>query len=87
MNKGQVKEFESPHRLLQNPSSQFSKMVEKTGPTAAQKLRDMAEDARMRRRGGGGGGGRRRSSARKTSDAAFHFLVNSVPVINESKDA
>ena len=88
MNKGQAKEFESPHRLLQNPSSQFSKMVDKTGPTAAQKLRDMAEDARMRKRGGGGGGGgRRRSSARKTSDAAFHFLVNSVPVIHESKDA
>ena len=57
MSKGQVKEFERPHHLLQDPSSQFSKMVDKTGPTASQKLRAMAQEAHTRRRGGGGGGG------------------------------
>ena len=54
MNEGQVKEFESPHRLLQDPSSQFSKMVDKTGPAASQKLRAMAQEAHLRRRRGGG---------------------------------
>ena len=48
MSNGQVKEFASPYRLLQNPESQLSKMVEKTGPEAAQKLRQMAEEARSR---------------------------------------
>ena len=58
MSKGQVKEFDSPHHLLQNAGSQFSKMVDKTGPTASQKLRTMAQEAQLRRRGGAGGGGR-----------------------------
>ena len=86
MNKGQAKEFDSPHRLLLNPSSQFSKMVDKTGPTASQKLRTMAQEAHTRKRGGGGGGQRRRSSAaRKSSDAAFQFLINSVPAVVNTK--
>ena len=73
MSKGQVKEFERPHHLLQDPSSQFSKMVDKTGPTASQKLRAMAQEAHTRRRGGGGGGQRRRRSpaARRSSDAVL----------------
>ena len=82
MNKGQVKEFESPHRLLQDPSSQFSKMVDKTGPAASQKLRAMAQEAHLRRRGGGGGR-RRSSAARKTSDATSHVPPNSMPAIAE----
>ena len=89
MNKGQVKEFDSPHRLLLNASSQFSKMVDKTGPTASQKLRAMAQEAHTRKRGGGGGGGggqrRRSSAARKSSDAAFQFLINSVPMVQEPR--
>ena len=76
MNKGQLKEFESPHRLLQDPSSQFSKMVDKTGPAASQKLRTMAQEAHLRRRGGGGGR-RRSSAARKTSNATAHVPPNS----------
>ena len=74
MSKGQVKEFERPHHLLQDPSSQFSKMVDKTGPTASQKLRAMAQEAHTHRRGGGGGGQRRRRrspAARGSSEAVL----------------
>ena len=46
MSNGRVKEFASPYRLLQNPDSQLFKMVEKTGPEAAEKLHDMAIEAR-----------------------------------------
>ena len=74
MNKGQVKEFASPHRLLQDPSSQFYKMVDKTGPAASQKLRAMAQEAHTRRRGGGGGQRRRSSAAKRTSDAVLQTL-------------
>ena len=79
MSKGHVKEFDSPHRLLQNPNSQFCKMVETTGPTASQKLRAMAQEAHTRRRGGGGGGGQRRrrsSAARKSSDAVMQMQTS-----------
>ena len=48
INNGQVKEFASPYRLLQNPLSQFYKMVEKTGPEASQKLHQMALNAHSR---------------------------------------
>ena len=74
MNKGQVKEFASPHRLLQDPSSQFYKMVDKTGPTTSQKLRAMAQEAHTHRRGGGGGQRRRSSAAKRTSDAVLQTL-------------
>ena len=78
MSKGHVNEFNSPHRLLQNPNSQFCKMVETTGPTASQKLRAMAQEAHTRRRGGGGGGGQRRrsSAARKSSDAVMQMQTS-----------
>ena len=46
MSNGRVKEFASPYRLLQNPDPQLFKMVEKTGPEAAEKLHDMAIEAR-----------------------------------------
>ena len=50
MNRGQVKEFDSPYTLLQNHHSLFSKMVEQTGPSASRKLHQMAEEAHLRRR-------------------------------------
>lgn len=50
MNKGQVKEFEQPHRLLQQPNSLFRRMVDQTGEMAARKLYEMAQDADIRRR-------------------------------------
>ena len=52
MNKGQVKEFDRPYRLLQQPHSLFHRMVEQTGELAARKLHQMAQEADMRRRGG-----------------------------------
>ena len=48
MNRGQVKEFDSPLSLLDNPHSLFSKMVECTGPSASRKLHQMAEEAHLR---------------------------------------
>ena len=45
MNRGQVKELDSPYSLLQNPRSLFYKMVQKTGPSASKKLLQMARDA------------------------------------------
>ena len=48
MNNGQMKEYASPYRLLQNPSSLLFKMVEKTGPEASRELHKMAMDARSR---------------------------------------
>ena len=50
MNKGQVKEFDRPYRLLQQPHSLFHRMVQQTGELAAQKLHQMAQEAEMRRR-------------------------------------
>ena len=84
MSKGQVKEFDSPLSLLQNPGSQFYKMVDKTGPTTSQKLRAMAQEAHTRRRGGGGGR-RRSSTARRTSDAVAMQVVSVPAQIIESK--
>lgn len=50
MNKGQVKEFEQPYRLLQQPNSLFRRMVDQTGEMASRKLYEMAQDADIRRR-------------------------------------
>ena len=49
MSKGQVKEFDSPYNLLQNEKSLFTRMVEKTGPSASRILRQMALDANLSR--------------------------------------
>jgi ATP-binding cassette subfamily C (CFTR/MRP) protein 4 len=49
MNRGQVKEFDRPSRLLQRPDSLFHRMVEQTGDVAARKLFEMAEEAERRR--------------------------------------
>jgi hypothetical protein len=38
----QVKEFEKPSTLLDNPHSMFNKLVEDTGPVASAMLRQMA---------------------------------------------
>ena len=51
MNKGQVKEFDSPYTLLQRPKSQFKKMVGQTGPVASAKLYQMAQEAHQNRAG------------------------------------
>ena len=51
MNKGQVKEFDSPYTLLQTQTSLFRKMVDRTGPSASRKLYQMALEAHLRRRG------------------------------------
>jgi ATP-binding cassette subfamily C (CFTR/MRP) protein 4 len=45
LRKGELIEFSEPHMLLQDPSSYLSKLVNHTGPAAAQRLRDMALDA------------------------------------------
>ena len=49
MSNGQVKEFDSPYDLLQNPRSLFYKMVQKTGPSASRKLYQMAREAHLQR--------------------------------------
>ena len=51
MSKGQVREFDRPHRLLQQPRSLFRYMVDQTGEKAAHKLYEMVQDADMHRRG------------------------------------
>ena len=51
MNRGQVKEFDRPYRLLQQPNSLFHRMVEQTGEVAARKLFEMAQEAEQRRTG------------------------------------
>ena len=48
MSNGRVEEFDKPLSLLKKPGSLLSKMVEKTGPVASRKLRQMAEDAANR---------------------------------------
>eukprot|EP00879_Flechtneria_rotunda_P005406 GHRR01005697.1.p1 GENE.GHRR01005697.1~~GHRR01005697.1.p1 ORF type:complete len:938 (+),score=327.51 GHRR01005697.1:3324-6137(+) len=42
MAQGQVKEFDRPSTLLENPHSMFNKLVEDTGPVASAMLRQMA---------------------------------------------
>ena len=41
-------EFDKPLSLLEKSDSLLSKMVEKTGPVASRKLRQMAEEAARR---------------------------------------
>ena len=50
MSEGQVKEFDRPYRLLQQPHSLFHHMVEQTGSVTANKLKQMAQEAEMRKR-------------------------------------
>jgi hypothetical protein len=38
----QVKEFDTPTALLQDPSSMFNRLVEDTGPAASAALRQLA---------------------------------------------
>lgn len=45
MDMGMMIQFDHPHLLLQNPNGHFSKMVEQTGPTMTEQLRNVAEDA------------------------------------------
>ncbi|KAF9285261.1 hypothetical protein BGZ68_004019 [Mortierella alpina] len=42
MDQGQVAEFDTPRKLLRDPSSMFSKMVDETGPSNAALLRSLA---------------------------------------------
>lgn len=49
MKNGQLKEFDSPYKLLQNPSSKFYLMVEKTGLTASGRLHQMALESHLRK--------------------------------------
>ncbi|GFR52364.1 hypothetical protein Agub_g14922 [Astrephomene gubernaculifera] len=44
MASGQLKEFDTPTSLLQNPASFFTKLVEDTGPHASKMLRRMAAE-------------------------------------------
>lgn len=46
---GKLKEFDSPYRLLQNPSSKFYLMVEKTGLTASGRLHQLALESHLRK--------------------------------------
>ena len=50
MNRGQVREIDSPYALLQRPRSLFHRMVEQTGPSASRKLHQMALEAYQSRR-------------------------------------
>ena len=45
-----MKEFDTPYNLVQNTKSQLYSMVEKTGPIASKKLRQMALDAHLQRK-------------------------------------
>ena len=49
LNNGRLSEFDSPYNLLQDPTSQFHKMVEKTGPGSAEHLRQIALGAHLRK--------------------------------------
>ena len=45
---GEVKEFDEPYTLLQDPNSLFSHMVQMTGPGMAKQLREVAHSAYMK---------------------------------------
>lgn len=45
MDMGMMIQFNHPHLLLQNPDGHFTKMVEQTGPTMTEQLRNVAENA------------------------------------------
>lgn len=42
MDQGEVAEYDTPHALLSNPDSAFSKMVDETGTANATLLRSFA---------------------------------------------
>lgn len=48
MDAGMVAEYDRPYRLLRNPQSMFSAIVEATGDDEAQNLKDMAFEGRTR---------------------------------------
>lgn len=58
----QVKEFDKPSTLLDNPRSMFNKLVEDTGPVASAMLRQMAT-------AGPQDGPHSQNSSRKVSEA------------------
>lgn len=45
MDRGQMMEFDHPHKLLQNPDSMLSQMVAQLGKAAERNLKDIARDA------------------------------------------
>lgn len=47
LKKGRLCEFDTPYNLLQDPTSQFYKMVEKTGLASAEHLRQIALGAHL----------------------------------------
>ena len=53
----QVKEFDTPDALLQDPSSMFNRLVEDTGPVASAALRQMAAQGPPQDDPAAGGGG------------------------------
>ena len=50
MSNGELKEVDSPYNLLQDTRSLFYNMVQKTGPSASNKLQQMALDAHLARK-------------------------------------
>lgn len=49
LHEGNLKEFEAPHVLLQNPESSFFKLCEATGPVEFAALKKAAEQAHTER--------------------------------------
>ena len=46
---GEMHEYGEPHQLLCNPNSYLLRLVEHTGPVAAERLKNMAQTAHMRK--------------------------------------
>jgi ABC-type proline/glycine betaine transport system ATPase subunit len=44
LEKGSVKEFDTPHILLSDPNSLFSQLVDMTDQTTAKRLREQAHE-------------------------------------------
>ena len=44
---GEMREYGEPHQLLCDPNSYLLRLVEHTGPVAAEKLKNMAQTAHM----------------------------------------
>lgn len=67
LNRGRVKEFDSPYLLLSDRASLLRKMVKQTGSVAALKLQRMAYDAYVKK-----------SASRNTSAASSQRLLESI---------